>query len=177
MMGDRRLRRGEWTALAVALIWSAGLMIAAALAPAYQSTTETSSGTVTHESATLVDENGPAVLLPVGMPLLVTVIVGYALWRREASRGAGPVAWTFTGLLAGFNVVAMLSIGPFIVPVTASLFVACAMRQAPTHGARQRSLADLASHDRRATTGVVKQADRGDRGRFGRHHERQPETR
>lgn len=134
IMGDGRLRRGEWMALAVALIWSAALIVAAALAPAYRSTTETSSGTVTHESATFVDENGPAVLLPIAVPLLVTVIVGYSLWRREASRGAGPIAWTFTALLATFNVVAMLSIGPFMLPVTASLAVACAMRQARNHG-------------------------------------------
>jgi hypothetical protein len=107
-MGDGHLPRGEWVALAVALVWSAGFIVAVALASAYQSTTETSSGTVTHGSATLVDENGRAVLLPVAVPLLVTVIVGCALWRREASRGAGPIAWTFTGLLAGFNVVAML---------------------------------------------------------------------
>jgi hypothetical protein len=121
-------------ALDVALVWSAGPIVAAAVAPAYQSTTETSSGTVTHESATLVDENGPAVLLPVGVPLLVTVIVGYALWRREEGRGAGPIAWTFTGLLASFNVVAMLSIGLLMLPVTAALAVACAKRQARTHG-------------------------------------------
>jgi hypothetical protein len=134
-MGDGRLRRGERMALAVALIWSAALIVAAALAPVYRSTTETSSGTVTDQSATLVDENGPAVLLPIAVPLLVTVIVGRALWRRGASRGAGPVAWTFTGLLAGFNLVEMLSIGPFILPVTASLAVACAMRQARTRAA------------------------------------------
>jgi hypothetical protein len=134
-MRDGRLRRGEGIALAVALIWSVALVVAAALAPVYQSTTETSSGTVTHESATLVGENGPAVLVPVGVPFLVTVIVGCALWRREASRGAGPVAWTFTGLLAGFNLVAMLSIGPFMLPITASLAVACVMRQARTHAA------------------------------------------
>jgi hypothetical protein len=129
-----RLRLGEWMALAVALLWSAGLIVAAAMAPAYEPTTEASSGTVTHESATLVDENGPAILLPVGVPLLVTVIVGYALWRREASHGAGRIAWTFTVLLAGFNVVAMASIGLFMLPVTAALAVACAKRQAGTHG-------------------------------------------
>jgi hypothetical protein len=132
------VRRGEWVALAVALIWSAGLIVAAAVAPAYQSATETSSGTVTHGPATLVDENGLAILLPVGVPLLVTVIVGYALWRREASRGAGPIAWTFTVLLAGFNVVAMASIGLLMLPVTAALGVACAKRQARTQGQAAR---------------------------------------
>ena len=128
-------------ALAVALIWSAGLIVAAAVAPAYQSTTETSSGSFNHESATLVDENGPAILLPVGVPLLATVIVGYALWRWEASRGAGPIAWTFTVLFAGFNVVAMASIGLLMLPVTAALGVACAVRQARTHGEASRGVA------------------------------------
>jgi hypothetical protein len=132
--GGARLRRAEWIALVVALFWSAALLVAAVLTPAYQSTTETSSGTVTHGSATLVNENGAGVLLIIGMPLLVTLMVGYALWRRGARRGAGPVAWTLTGLLAGFNLVAMLSIGPFIVPVTACLAVACTIRQARPHG-------------------------------------------
>jgi len=121
-------------ALAVALFWSAALLVAAALAPAYQSTTETSSGTVTHGSATLVNENGSGVLLIIGVPLLVTVIVGCALWRRGTRRGAGPIAWTVTGLLAGFNLVAMLSIGPYIMPVTACLAVACTIRQARPRG-------------------------------------------
>jgi hypothetical protein len=42
------------------------------------------------------------------------------------------VAWTVTVLLAGFNVLAMASIGLFIVPVTAALVVACVRRQART---------------------------------------------
>ena len=134
VVGGGRLRRGEWVALAVALFWSAALLVAAPLAPAYQSTTETSSGTVTHGSATLVNENGTGVLLIIGVPLVVTVIVGHALWRRGARCGAGPIAWTFTGLLAGFNLVAMLSIGAFIIPVTACLAVACTIRQTRPHG-------------------------------------------
>lgn len=132
--GGGRLRRGEWVALAVALIWSAALLLGAALAPVYKSTTESSSATVTHGSATLVEENGPGVLLIIAVPLLVTLTVGNALWRRRARGGAGPMAWTSTGLLAGFNLVAMLSIGPFILPVTASLAVACALHHARPHG-------------------------------------------
>jgi hypothetical protein len=121
-------------ALAVALFWSAALLVAAAVAPAYQSTTETSSGTVTHGSETLVNANGFGVLPIIGVPLLLTVIVGYALRRRGARRGAGAIAWTFTGLLAGVNLAAMLSIGPFIMPVTACLAVACTIRQTRPHG-------------------------------------------
>ncbi len=134
------LRRDEWVALSVALLWSIGLLVAAVVAPAYHSTTETSSGTITSETATatLLDENGPAVLLLVGVPLLVTVIVGCALWLRGAGRGAGPIAWTFTALLAGFNVLALASIGLFMVPVTAALVVVCARR--PTRPSLERDL-------------------------------------
>jgi hypothetical protein len=92
-------------------VWSIGLIVSAAAAPAYESTTETSSGAVTSEAATLLDENGPVIWLPIGAPLLVTVVVGSALWRREGSRGTGPIAWSFTMLLAGFAVLAMASIG------------------------------------------------------------------
>ena len=82
----------------------------------------------------MVDVNGSGILLIIVVPLLVTLVVGFALWRRGGRRGAGPIAWTFTGLLAGFNLVAMLSIGAFIVPVTACLAVACTICQARPHG-------------------------------------------
>jgi hypothetical protein len=110
-MRSGRLQRDELVALSLALVWSVGLSVLAVVAPVYQSTTQTSSGAVISETSSLYDENGPAVLLPVGVPLLVTVIVGQALLLREGSRGAGPIAWSFTVLLAGFNVLAMASIG------------------------------------------------------------------
>jgi hypothetical protein len=53
-------------------------------------------------------------------------MVGGALWRRGSRPGAGVLAWTIAGLLAVFNVLALLSIGVFVIPVTACLFVACA---------------------------------------------------
>ena len=137
-MRSSRLQRDEWVALSVALLWSVALIVLAVVAPAYQSTTQTSSGAVISETSSLFDENGAAVLLPVGVPLLVSVVVGFALWRREASRGAGPVAWTGTVLLAAFNVLAMASIGLLIVPVTAALVFACVRRQGRKGGdARQ----------------------------------------
>lgn len=135
-IGSGRLSRAEWVALGVALVWSGGLLVAAVVAPAYQSATETSSGTVTHGSATLVEQNGPGVLLPLSVPLLVTVVVGCLLWRRGGHRGAGPMAWTLTGLLAGLNLLAMFSIGLFVLPVTACLTAACAVRQARPRGMR-----------------------------------------
>jgi hypothetical protein len=121
--------RARWVTLGVALLWSVGLLVATALAPAYETVTETSSGTVTRGTATLVEQNGFGVLLTMAVPLFVTVIVGWALWRRGARRGAGPIAWTLTGVLACLNLLAMLSVGVFVLPVTACLVAACAVRQ------------------------------------------------
>jgi hypothetical protein len=59
----------------------------------------------------------------------MTVLVALALWIRGPRRGPGLVAWMLVGLLACFNLLAMLTIGIFIVPVTALLVVACALRQ------------------------------------------------
>jgi hypothetical protein len=121
------------TAVAVALAWSVALLVAATVVPVYGTSTETASGTVTG-SATLVDENGSGILLVVAVPLLMSVIVGCTLWSRGARRGAGMIAWTATVLLAGFNLIAMLSIGLFIVPVTVCLAIACALRQSGPRG-------------------------------------------
>jgi len=117
-------------ALAVALVWGAGLLVGAILAPMYVTATETSPGAVATGSSTLVEENGPGVLLVIAIPLVAAAIVALVLWPRRAARGAGPIAWTCAGLLAGFNLLAMASIGLFILPVTIGLLVACATRQA-----------------------------------------------
>jgi hypothetical protein len=133
------LRPGEWVPLAVGLVWAAALFVIVTAVPFYESDTETFTRTspspvVTHDSLTLVEENGSGILLIIGIPLLVTIMVGCALWLRGSRRGAGPIAWTFTGLLAGFNLLSILTIGVFIVPVTACLAIACAIRQARRHG-------------------------------------------
>jgi hypothetical protein len=122
-----RLRAEEWVLLAIAILWSAALVLFATMAPVYESDGgETFAG---RESWTLVEENGSGILLIVSVPVLVTVIVGCALWFRGARRGAGPFAWTFTGLLAVFNLAAMLSIGILIIPVTGCLVAACILRE------------------------------------------------
>jgi uncharacterized membrane protein YhaH (DUF805 family) len=122
------LRPGEWAALAVALVWSLGLMLAATLLPSYEGTSETSSeGVNRHHSTTLVEENGSGVLLVVFAPLLATLVVALALWARRVRAGAGPIAWSATALLAGLTLLGMLTIGPMILPVTACLLVACAI--------------------------------------------------
>jgi hypothetical protein len=127
----RRFGRLEWISLAIALACSTGLVIAALLAPVYQSQSVSSSGITASGSATLVGVNGWRALLIAAVPLAAAVMAGYGLWRRAGRPGAGVLAWTVTGLLACFNVVAMATIGVFVVPVTVALFIACA-----THGGR-----------------------------------------
>ena len=124
------LGRASSVALLGAAIWGLGLVVAGFLVPAYQSTNMSSSGELTQSSKTLVGMNGPGVAFVLALPLLVTVLVGCALLLR-GRRGAMPVAWALTALLAVFNVLGMLSIGVFVVPVTAALVVACASGSRP----------------------------------------------
>ena len=127
----RRFGRLEWISLAIALACSTGLVIAALLAPVYQSQSVSSSGVTANGSATLVGVNGWRALLIAGVPLAAAAVAGYGLWRRAGRPGAGVLAWTVTGLLACFNVLAMATIGVFVVPVTIALFAACV-----AHGGR-----------------------------------------
>jgi hypothetical protein len=115
--------------LGVALIWSIVLLVAACLVPTYSSTSVSSDGVVTHGSETLVGDNGLGVLPVVAAPLLLTCLVAAALWRRGTRPGAGALAWTATGLLIAFNLVALMSIGVFVLPVTVALTLACATRK------------------------------------------------
>ena len=124
-----RFGRLERISLAFALVWGTGLVIAAVLVPVYQSSSVSSSGTVAAGSATLVGVNGRGALLVAGAPLVAAVVTSSALWRRAGRQGAGVLAWAVTGLLVCFTVLAMLSIGVFVVPVTVALAVACG-----THG-------------------------------------------
>jgi hypothetical protein len=123
---EGRPGRLERVSLAIAAVWGAGLLAAAVVVPVYSSAGVSSSGAVSHGSATLVGVNGWGVLLVVSVPLVATAMVGGALWRRGSRPGAGVLAWTAAGLLAVFNVLALASIGVFVLPVTACLFVACA---------------------------------------------------
>jgi hypothetical protein len=114
-------------ALLAAAVYSVGLVLAGVLVPVYSSQSVSSTGEVTQGSATLVEVNGFNVLVVLAVPLLVTLAVGAVLWPR-VRRGAMPVAWILTGVLAAFNLVAMLSIGVFVLPVTGALLVACGTR-------------------------------------------------
>lgn len=137
--GALGLGRISQIALAVAVLFGVGLIVAGFVAPLYSSESASSSGEVTRGTATLVEMNGAGVLVALSLPLVMAVVVGCALSQRRR-RGAVALAWTVTGLLGVFTLLAMLSIGVFILPVTAALIVACgtagpsmSQRKAPVH--------------------------------------------
>jgi hypothetical protein len=103
----------------IAFLWSIGLLVAALVAPVYG-------------SATLVDDNGARVLLVVAVPAVITAAAWIALWRRctRGNRVSGYVAWKCVWVLAGFCVLAILSIGIFVAPV--AVLLACAASLTPS---------------------------------------------
>lgn len=124
MTPTRGPTRAPLFALAVAVIYGAALVMAGFLVPVYSTESASSDGEVLVGSATLVAENGAGIVAVLAIPLLLSVAVGTALLLLPR-RGALPTAWGLTGLLAAFNLLAMLSIGVFVIPVTVALVVAC----------------------------------------------------
>jgi hypothetical protein len=120
-----RIRGVTRIAWLVAAAYGVLLIIAGFFVPVYRSLSESTPGDPTQGWATLVEVNGPGGVVAISVPLLATVLVGSAL-RLRSRRGALPFAWSVTGLLAAFNLLAMASIGLFVLPVTAALTVACA---------------------------------------------------
>jgi len=131
-----RFGRPERVSLTIALVWGAGLVIAALAAPVYQTSGASSSGGATDGSATLVGVNGWGALIAASAPLVAALLIGGLLWQRAERAGAGVLAWTVVGLLGCFNALAMASIGVFVLPVTLALVVACS-----THARRPPRIA------------------------------------
>ena len=112
-------------ALLAAAAWSLALFVAGFTVPVYRSVGVGSAGEPTHSTDTLLGVNWLGAVVVLAIPVLVTVLVTCAL-VVHARRGARKVAWTLTGLLAALNLLAIMTIGVFVVPVTAALVVACA---------------------------------------------------
>jgi uncharacterized membrane protein YhaH (DUF805 family) len=126
-MEDRAAFRGRWAfrLTVAAFAWGATLVAAAFLLPVYgsSSATATSGLAVPSLSSTLVGVNGLGVLVPVGLPALAAAVIWFALHRKRSreSRLSGYVAWALIWLLAAFAVVAIASIGMFVLPAVALL--------------------------------------------------------
>jgi hypothetical protein len=120
------LDRGNWAFAftVLACLWGIGLIVAAVLVPVYSSqTVSLDGGTTASSSSTLVEVNGAGVLIPVSVPAAVAFLVWIAL-RRKCTRGgriSAYVAWSLIGILFALSVLAILSIGLFILPVAGLL--------------------------------------------------------
>lgn len=120
-----RLNPRERLAIAGALIWSFGVLVAATTLPVYQSDSA-SAGTpgAATSGATLVEVNGSGVLAVTAAPLLATVAVGTLLLVRRRHGHATIAAWAVITLLAGLAVVSLLTVGSWMLPVVAALAAA-----------------------------------------------------
>jgi hypothetical protein len=108
--GSRQL--DGWTRLwlGCAAIWSLGLVAAGCLVKSYSSTNG--------PGETLVQVNGPKVLIPLLIPLAGVAMVTLALWFRGSERpGVGALVWIVIGLMAVLVVLGAFTIGPFVAPV------------------------------------------------------------
>jgi uncharacterized membrane protein YhaH (DUF805 family) len=126
-------RQAFWLTVA-AFVWSAALVGAAFVLPLYGGSSTSSTGVHPSASLTLVQINGPRVLIPMGLPLII-VALAWAALHRKCSRGGrvpGYVAWTFVGVLAAGCLAGIASVGWLIVPVAGLL--SCAAAITPTGG-------------------------------------------
>lgn len=125
-----RVRRSSAIALLIAAVCSAGLLVAGFVAPVYQAVSSSSSGRRVESTDTLVGVNGLGAVPVLAVPLLITVLVTWALLQR-GRRWAMPLAWTLTAILGVFTLLAMMTIGILVLPVTVALLVACAKGPEP----------------------------------------------
>jgi hypothetical protein len=118
--------------LALATAWSGALIL---LALILRQPRSTSGGVNSHiaPSVTLVQENGPKVLIPVGLPLALTLCVALLMWshyrRDRPLLGVG--VWVCVGLLLALSLLAILSVGIFILPVAVLVVLAVAYATPP----------------------------------------------
>jgi hypothetical protein len=89
--------------------------------PAISSAPATTTETFAHTSSTLVGQNGTWVLIPVAVPALLVLLAWVALRRGRTGR---LVAKAAAVLLAAFNLVALFTIGVFVIPATVLLLLA-----------------------------------------------------
>ncbi|WP_228373209.1 hypothetical protein [Demequina silvatica] len=125
----------------VAVAWAALLPVLALVVPVGTEVSEGSDGVETTRHLTLAQGEGLSGVLTVAVPLALVLLAGGAM---ATCAGWGmPVAWTLFGLLAAANLLAMLSVGIAVIPVTVALLVALLGRSsAHRHGrARPRAAA------------------------------------
>jgi hypothetical protein len=140
-MKQQSSSRGRW-AFALTLLafgWGIALLAAAFALPVYSSSVSSApSGVSVASPATLVQVNGLGVLAPVGLPALIAAVIWFALHRKcsRGSRAGNYAAWALVWLLVAFCLVAIASIGAFVVPAAVLLAGAAALTPSGAQSAR-----------------------------------------
>ena len=97
-------------------------------------------------SPTLVGRNGAWVLVPVALPAVLTIVMWIGLHRKRTTGGRAATAVVAAAfvVLGCLNLVAILSVGVFLLPVTALLgWTAATTPAAPgPQGGARRELGD-----------------------------------
>ena len=117
----------QW--LTLVLTVAASMLLA--FLPVYSGATSDSNGTSTETSATLVQENGPSVLVVLAIPILISLLPLFARGRAWQ-----PLSIT-AAILLGFAVfLGILTIGIFFVP---AMVVEIAAASLPTRATRRKA--------------------------------------
>ena len=113
-------------ASALAVVFGAVLFSAAFWAPLYS---EARSGIAGTTQATLVDVNGYRVLIPVAIPLVLALIAFVGLWARctRGSNVGNIAAIVVLTILGCFTLLGAMTIGIFVLPITALVATAVAI--------------------------------------------------
>jgi hypothetical protein len=138
-MSERVLTRRWQVAIRLtvaALVWSVGLLLASLLVGAYKGQTVSSSAGITLTTRTLVQVHGLQALVLVLLPVVACVAVAVALWhRRRGAAWSGPVAWAAVGVLATESILAITSLGAFLLPAVVLLALSVRLIPAPASSA------------------------------------------
>lgn len=115
-------RAAAWSAVG-AIAAAAAVPVAALTVPAYEGVESSSGGVIATTHATIVDENGVGALVPATLPLVAAFAVALLLHRRctSGSTAAIGAAWAIVGVMAALALVAIASIGLWMVPAVVLL--------------------------------------------------------
>lgn len=116
-----------------ALTWSLGLVLAALLIPTYNGQTVSSSEGLTLTSRTAVQVHGLKAVIVVAVPVVASLIVALALYRRRTDgwRHSLGVTWTTIAILTVVALLGIPSVGLFMLPVVVLLALAARLVVTP----------------------------------------------
>lgn len=116
-----------------ALIWSLGLVVVAIFVHTYGGQTVSDSNGLTLTARTAIQVHGLKAVIVVAIPVVATLVVAWALYRRRTgrSRYSGAAAWTAIVIVATVAVLGIPSVGLFMVPVVVLLVLAARLVVSP----------------------------------------------